>query len=69
MTYDLVAFELETNKEVLNWFGVLATRRFRAGDVIMNRDIRWHVVGVRNTSTEKLWLVDVFKQDNTSRLG
>ena len=31
MTYDLVAFELETNKEVLNWFGVLATRRFRAG--------------------------------------
>jgi len=31
MTYDLVAFELETNKEVLHWFGVLATRRFRAG--------------------------------------
>jgi hypothetical protein len=59
--YHLIAYEVGTDSEVLNWPNVAPTRRFRKGDVIEEGNTRWQVTGVRNTSTEQLWLVDVKK--------
>ena len=60
MTYDLVAYEVLTNKkEVLNWSNIAPTYRFGRGDEIVDGDTVWQVVGVRNRSTKSLWLVDV----------
>jgi hypothetical protein len=60
-TYRLVAYELGTDREVLNWPDVAPTRRFQRGDIIKDGNAAWEVVGVRDTSTESLWLVDVRK--------
>jgi hypothetical protein len=59
--YDLVAYEVGTDNEVLNWANVVPTRRFYKGDVIIDGGTKWEVFGVRSASTELLWLVDVKK--------
>ena len=59
--YHLIAYEVGTDSEALNWPNVVPTRRFHRGDVIDEGDAQWHVVGVRNTRTEQLWLIDVKK--------
>ncbi len=61
-TYHLIAYEVETNNEVLNCSGVAPTPRFYKENVIVDGDTRWQVVGVRKTSTEKLWLVDLIRE-------
>jgi hypothetical protein len=59
--YHLIAHEIGTDTVVLDWPNVVPTRRFQRGDVISEGDAQWQVVGVRNTSTEQLWLIDVKK--------
>jgi hypothetical protein len=58
-TYRFIVYEVETDDEVVNWPNVLPTHRFHRGDVIDERDIKWEVIGVRSSSTEEVWLVDV----------
>ena len=57
--YQLIGYELGTNNEVVNWPNVVPTRRFQKGDVIEDGSTKWEVVGVRDTSTESIWMVDV----------
>jgi hypothetical protein len=57
--YHLIAYEVGTDSEALNWPNVAPTHRFHSGDVIEDRGAHWQVVGVRDNSTEQLWLVDV----------
>ena len=66
-TYQLIGREIGTDREVLNWANVAATRRFQRGDVIEDRATRWQVIGVRNASTQDIWLVDL--KEVTIRLG
>jgi hypothetical protein len=58
-TYQLIGYEIETNREVLNWRSVAPTRRFHRGDVIEDGVMRWQIIGVRRTSTQYIWLVDL----------
>jgi hypothetical protein len=57
--YQLTGYEVGTDREVVNWPDVGPTRRFWRGDVIEDGTARWEIIGVRNTSTENLWLVEV----------
>jgi hypothetical protein len=56
-SYHLSASDVETSKEVLDWNDVAPTRSFQAGDMIVEGDARWQVIGVRKTSTAKLLLI------------
>lgn len=56
--YRLIAYELETGKEVLNWPNV-AEHRYSRGDTILEGDDALEVLGVRKASTEQLLLIDV----------
>jgi hypothetical protein len=57
--YHLIAYEVGTDIEVLNWPNVVPIHRFNRGDLIGEGDAQWQVVGARNTSTEQLWQIDV----------
>ena len=57
--YHLIAYEVETDNEALDWPNVFPIHRFHRGDVIEDGSTHWQVVGVRNTSTEQLWIIDV----------
>jgi hypothetical protein len=56
--YHLIAYDVETGKEVLNWPTVVDSHRYQVGDEL---DGGWKVIGVRKTSTHSLWCVDVKK--------
>lgn len=59
-TYRLIAYDTETGKEVFNWPNTVQVDPGRpgAGDEIEDG---WKIVGVRDTSTRSLWMVDVKK--------
>jgi hypothetical protein len=57
--YRFIAHEVGTDVEILYWRDVFPTHRFHRGDVIEECDAKWEIVGVRDTSTEGLWLVDL----------
>jgi hypothetical protein len=58
-TYRFVGYEVETGSAVIDWPAVGPSRRFHRGDVIEDGSAQWEVVGIRNTSTEELWQVDL----------
>lgn len=60
-SYDLIAYDIDTKKEVFKWRNVSAKPGvvYGAGSTINNDPERWLVVGVRTTSTARLKHVDV----------
>ena len=61
--YQLIAYDVETRNEVLNCphVGSRFSDRPFANDTVFDNDQRLFVVGVLDTSTEKLWKIDVRK--------
>jgi hypothetical protein len=57
-TYRLIAYDIGTGKEVLNWPIIVDTERPAPGRII--DDDRWRVIGVR-TNTSDLYEIDVQK--------
>jgi hypothetical protein len=60
-SYDLIAYDIDTKKEVFKWRNVSVKPGvvYGAGSTINNDPERWLVVGVRTTSTARLKHVDV----------
>ena len=60
-SYDLIAYDIDTKKEVLHWRNVAVKPGavYTANSVIIEEPNRWVVVGVRNTSTARVKQVDV----------
>ena len=60
-SYDLIAYDIDTKKEVLRWRNVPVKPGviYTAGSIINDGPRRWKVVGVRTTSTASVKQVDV----------
>ncbi|MGA2645585.1 MAG: hypothetical protein ABSF15_12790 [Candidatus Sulfotelmatobacter sp.] len=60
-SYDLIAYDVDTKKEVLHWWNVTVKTGafYTAGSTIIAEPNRWLVVGVRTTSTARVKRVDV----------
>jgi len=63
-TYQLIGYDVETGKEVLNWGNCADISRPVAGltpSVIEHGGHKWQVIGVRTTSTREVHRIDVRK--------
>ncbi|MGA7292963.1 MAG: hypothetical protein WBW53_13615 [Terriglobales bacterium] len=60
-SYDLIAYDIDTQKEVLHWRNVTLKSGafYTAGSTIVDDNKSWFVVGIRKTSTAGLKEIDV----------
>ena len=60
-SYDLIAYDIDTKKEVLHWRDVPVKQGavYTAGNTINDEPNRWSVLGVRPTSTVRVKQVDI----------
>ena len=65
-TYNLTAFDADTEQEIFQWLNVVAKDCPRpvARDTISHEDQDWIVIGVLGESTATEWKVDVRKATN-----